>query len=465
MRVIKRNGSEARTALLRMVCDTSVVGPIAARWDGELFGSSSENLIAGWAVRHYEKYGRAPGRDISAYFDRWSNKHSEESVIEFVGEFLESLSHEHRKNGQSISSAIALEMANNTFHKVRLEKLKDHISTAVEKGDIEKALSAVSEFRGCEVSDSEEYYEPFRGGGLIRDAMRSVGKSLITFPQEAMNRFFAGALFREEFITFTGPDKSGKSFWLQEMVYQGCLSGNRVAFFEVGDQSRDQILRRLIARAAGRPFKADRSFKYPTKLEYDDPPHVEHEMRCCEKKMTGNEASRSMRQFARDELGGNKSRLRLSVHPNTSINILGIEGILKQWRRDGWNADIIVIDYADLLAPMHGNVESRDSINATWKAMRGLSQKMRSLLITATQSDADAYEATLITKGNFSEDKRKNAHVTGAVAINQTGTEKTKGIVRLNWTLARDLEFSETTCLYCAPCLAIANPCVHSCFA
>ena len=52
-------------------------------------------------------------------------------------------------------------------------------------------------------------------------------------------------------------EKRGKTFWLIDMAWRGMLQRKKVAFFATGDMSQRQMMRRFIARAAKRPFKAD----------------------------------------------------------------------------------------------------------------------------------------------------------------------------------------------------------------
>jgi hypothetical protein len=70
----------------------------------------------------------------------------------------------------------------------------------------------------------------------------------------------------------------------------------------------------------------------------------------------------------------------------------------------------------------------------------------------------------LLTRTNFSEDKRKFAHVTGFFGLNATVEEKKLGITRLNWLVLREEDFIETQCCYTAGCLAIASPFIKSVF-
>ena len=75
---------------------------------------------------------------------------------------------------------------------------------------------------------------------------------------------------------------------------------------------------------------------------------------------------------------------------------------------------------------------------------------------------ARGYDAWVLRKKDFSEDKRKNAHVTGLIGINQTSEEKQFGIYRLNWVALRDGKWSDSQVIWTAGNLAVANPCMVS---
>jgi hypothetical protein len=75
-----------------------------------------------------------------------------------------------------------------------------------------------------------------------------------------------------------------------------------------------------------------------------------------------------------------------------------------------------------------------------------------------------SYKEDLIGREHFSEDKRKMAHVTGMVGINQTRREKERGVYRLNWVVLREGEFIEEHCVHVAGCLGLANPAMKSAF-
>ena len=124
--------------------------------------------------------------------------------------------------------------------------------------------------------------------------------------------------------------------------------------------------------------------------------------------------------------------------------------MLDIWEReDGFVPDIIAIDYADLLVP-EVRTEFRHQVDNIWKGLRNLTQERHCLGITVTQADARAYDQNKLKVSNFSEDKRKNAHVTAMYGINQDTKDREKklGIMRFNELVVREGDFSSSNEVY-----------------
>jgi len=96
--------------------------------------------------------------------------------------------------------------------------------------------------------------------------------------------------------------------------------------------------------------------------------------------------------------------------------------------------------------------------------LRGLNQETNSLLITATQADADAYKQNTLRLSNFSEDKRKYAHVTAFYGLNQDsgGREKNLGLMRINELILREDKFDMNRQVTVMQALNIGRPIITS---
>lgn len=459
----REGGVSERHVLVGMTLSRAVLGPIADRWEPALFPSPWANVVAGWCVDHYRKHRTAPGKGIVYYFERWAEGGRDPAVVSLVRGFLEGLSDEYDRLKRTVPApAVLLDVAGGLFERTRLFELRNQIEACLEVGDVARARECVDRSRKIEIG---------LGAGInvladtaaMANALDSRHEVLVEYPGAAGN-FFANTLARDSFVSFLGKDKVGKSFFLHDLAWRAVEQRRNTAYFELGDMSQGQVLKRFAARACGRPLDPCR-YEYPTSIETPDDkaslPTLETEYRRHSDALTEDDVAAVMKEAA---LTYGDDRLKLSCHPNSSLSVGGVETILEAWDRDGWRPDVVVLDYVDLAAPIDGRADVRDQVNASWKALRALSQKWHCLVVTATQTDTDGYSARVLARDNFSEDKRKNAHVTGMIGINQSDREKAGGLYRLNWVVARDLEFGEKKCLWLASCLAVANPCVLSTF-
>lgn len=461
----KKNNGDVRRVLISMILNRYVISKVTAMMGARAdklgpFQSPWSNLVAGWAIKHFQKYGEPIGTNIQVRFDRWANAADrDEATVEAIQSLLSGLSKESDRGKKS--SEFLADLAEQVFQRVSLERMARAVLAHVENGDVDKAKSAFQEhsipLTSVDVTDPLNMTQ--EEVDQVMDA--SAEEVLIKYP-DALGKFFGDAFSRDCFVSFLGPEKRGKSFWLLDVVWRAMLAGRKVAYFEVGDMSRRQVLRRVASRATQRPLKGG-SFKVPTALHIEDGAlgEVEVEKRTAEV-LKSTEVFKALQKIKR-QLKTDRTLLKLSCHPNSSINVEQIRSTCLSWSLQDWTPDVVVIDYADILAPIDGRSESRDQINDTWKRMRRMSQEMHCCVVTATQADAASYRAKILDMTNFSDDKRKFAHVTAMIGINQSPMEKDQQVQRLNYLVMRDDDFVSDKAVFVGNCLKIANPsCVSS---
>lgn len=464
MRIERRSGGDERRIVTGMIVDDAVLAKLTGVWVKEgHFGNQWANLIGGWCVRHFEKYGTAPRADIEGIFQSWADRKGDKDTVAIVEKFLGGLSEEYDNLSSESNTQYVLDLAGEHFNKVRLRKLAETIEGDIEDGDLEAATKRVHEFGRLEVGGGAGVDVMF-DEAAIQHAFESKSEPIIRYPS-SLGMFFGDSLERDGFVAFMGPEKRGKSFWLIDVAWRAMCQRRRVAMFQCGDMSQAQTMRRLMVRAARRPLKA-KTILYPTLIEHEpnDPiANVDHEERNYDKALDWRYAVKAARAVMERKAKTDQSLFRLSTHAAGTVSVSGIKGILKIWERSGWTPDVVAIDYADILAGPPG-VEGRDAIDQTWMGLRALSQQYHCLVVTATQSDAASYKTNLIGREHFTNDKRKLAHVTGMIGLNQTPEEKHMGLIRLNFVGLREDEYSEVKCVHVAGCLGLANPAIISCF-
>ena len=178
--------------------------------------------------------------------------------------------------------------------------------------------------------------------------------------------------------------------------------------------------------------------------------------------LTVKQAKKELRRFFQRY----KRRFKLITYPPDLLTVSEIRNRLNDWERyDGFVPDVIAIDYADLLSADDGKAnEFRHRQDHIWKNLRALSQERHALVVSATQADAESYKRGRLSISNFSEDKRKLAHVTAQYGLNQDphGREKKLGILRVNEIVVREGAFSSDNEVFVLQDLAAGRPFLES---
>lgn len=464
MKRTKYQSDEERSILTGVVVHSRVLARIAAKAESDPFRSKWSNLIYKWCLVHHRKYGKAPKAAVQSYFRHYAEKSNDEATVSIVEKFLEGLSEEYARVKKEINEDFLVDMAARYFNRVKIEKAKERVEDSLNRGDVEEALQRMSGFTPINLaSDSMralfDEKEPWANA-----LMQQEENILVQYPG-ALGEFFGNNLQSDTLIAFLAPEKRGKSFLLMDMAWRAATKNKRkTLLYSVGDMSERQMMRRLAARATGRPLGAG-EYVVPYKVIPNEggTARVKKEVRQEERPLSLKQIGRIVREL-KLKTAQSTSTLRMRCTPNSTTRIADIEADIEDLIRQDWIPEVLVIDYADILAPerVMGEGDFRHQTDETWKAMRRLSQKYHMLVVTATQSNAASYDKTTLRRTHFSEDKRKLAHVTGMVGINQTEEEKLRGIFRLNWILLREGFYSESRCVTVAGCLAIANPAVVS---
>lgn len=455
------DGTRERNVLIGMIVHDGVVARIAPRWtkDG-LFKSKEANLIASWCVKYHRKHGRAPRKDIETVFGTWADG-ADASEVKVVEKVLGSLDGQYKATAKAINPEFLVNTAGDLFNEVRLDKLRSAIAADMDFGKYEDAWKKVEQLRKVNV-----------GAGEVIDVLQDDTANELVFTERpeslvdyggGLKRFFGRSLARGNLVAFMAPMKRGKTFACMDIAWRAMLQRRRVVYFQCGDLTKSQQMTRFATRAAQRPFEAKR-IQYPVKLEMiDDQVTVKKVEKSWTDDMGFLEQKKARERIMSHRIKSKDPFLKLSVHPTKTLSVLQSRAILDEMIHFNWIPDIVVYDYADILAPPPGfQGDSRDAVNETWMALRRLSQELNCLVVTATQAKATSFTADTLDMSHFSEDNRKLAHATGIVGLGQKNEEKPDQLWRWNWIVLREEAFVVTRECHVAGCLEIANPAIVS---
>lgn len=459
-----KNRKMSHWVLGAMVSNRTVCASIAAIWERNgLFPSQHANLIATWCVEHFRRYNATPGHDIQTLFESWVQRGNQSpDEIDLVERMLVNVNEYWTQAGE-LSVDYILDRAQEIFEGGRIRRVLAAAENKLDDGQIDEAREVLEGSSRIELGTSS-IVKPGEDTAAWEEAFNTSRNKVLfnymdmltydrTKSNDALDRFMGSEMSRDSFVAFMAPNKRGKSWWVLDAAYRATMEGRRVAYFEAGDLSKSQVMLRMAQRALRRPLSG-KPCRWPVSYEdpADDPQCEARDLKGCER----IEAQQRWRKIQRKE-----DRFRLSWHPNSTLSVSHVQAQIHDWETQGWVADMIAIDYADIM--MHPpNKDARDAVNETWKQMRRMSQEMHCLVLTATQADAASFTKTLIRRSNFTDDRRKLDHVTAMIGINVTDDEKKVGVSRLNFVTRRHDHYVESGVVNVVGCLDIACPAMLS---
>lgn len=466
--------SKEQTILTALITNQGVLAAVAARWDKELFSSQYSNTIASWCIRHFEKYGEPPRRSITAYFREWAENRKEDGIAKEIDKVLGRMSEDWEKTEEDINAGFMIDTAAKYFNEIRIRRVCEEAIADLEIGQSKKAEEKISSFNRINMADADES-SPITDTSQVVAALgdEDEQETLVEY-HGAIGQLLQDDMSRDNFVAFMAPEKTGKTWWLLDVAYRAMLQRRKVAFFEVGDMSKRQFMTRLYTRVVSHPSRSPEG-RWPYTVSVPKEikvmkngavmsPKVTMNETTFDKKLTIKNTTASLDELLQKKIKTKSDPFKLWVYPAGTVTVAAIRAELQKLDRVGWSADVICVDYADILADPAKYREKRDCINQNWIMLRSLAMERHCLLVTATQADAQSYDGKLLSRKNFSEDKRKLSHATSVIGINVTGEEKEQQIARLNVVVRREGDFSSRRCVFTAQCLPLGNPCVKSCW-
>lgn len=498
-----------RKIIIGMIVSKEFLQNIRPYFSTKYLQSATAKRIARWCMEYYDKQNDAPGRNIETifYVKVKEDKLPEEIAEEIEMDILPDLSEEFEQQ-ESFNVGYHFEQAREYFQEKHLELFTEQINALIQSGDVEGAKKLANEYKPIaeNLGTHIDLNDP-RVLDIVDQIFNHDSKPIIKLPR-AFGELMNDQLVRGGFVAFMASEKRGKSYMLLELANRAVKQGCKVAFFQAGDMTEGQQIRRIMtyhARQPRKPIEKDKQFISVRDCIHNQMDECDKDERECDhgiftkqdvskmgkggirsnieysvlvkkfdeypdyisctncklfqqKKwgtvwlkpnnpppLTAESGKRALQKFFIDK----KRQFRLSSHANGTLSVKEIESLLSMWeKQDDFVPDVIIVDYADLLVAE--GTEFRHSQNEIWKGLRRLSQSKTGqairLVVTVTQADAKSYDQNRLKLSNFSEDKRKYAHVTAMYGLNQDpgGREKMLGIIRVNELVVREGEFYTT---------------------
>lgn len=494
MKRIKINPDKEILILTGMIISDRILRLIRPQYKKDYMKSPLHRNIAKWTVEYFDEFDKAPGVHIQDIFEEQIDKGMDEDQVQMIGNVLDRLSREFDR-ADKFNEDLVLKKTEEYFTRRKLEILKSQIGESINSRSNDEAVLLINDFNAAAIYGDDKINSPIDcTEEEIVNLMKEADKPLFHLPG-AVGQFINDELCRERFVGIMGREKIGKTWNLLEFVIQAARQRCNTLFFQAGDMSEAQQLKRIFTRitkrspnerdcgeglfpvldckhnqfdtcdkkertcdigVAGNQKEFEDIFKYEDNKrkifdgaeeddyvpctacrgKYDYSGSFWYEKRTTEFLKVGN-IMKDKKKFKKRMKG---KHFKLITYPNDSLTINLIKSHIDYFiNAEGFIPDVVAVDYPELLSASDAGInEERHRENHKWKNLRAISQIYHCLVLAPTQADAESYGKKSLGLKNFTEDKRKYSHVTCMFSLNQTEWETVAGVLRIGKLLVRE---------------------------
>jgi len=409
-----------RQILMSCIADTAYLQEIRGSLHPKYFKSSYSKTIIRWVLEYFDEYDVAPGKQIQQIYADQKDDIEGEDDVRLISTLLSSLSEEWVQSNPvySVKKAIVYLKQRN------LQLLAEKVLQEVELGNVTEAEELVQTFDSPELKKIKGIHT-LHDTQAIASAFNDETYELMRIP--GVLGSVIGPICRGDFIGVQAFAKRGKSFFLNYIKEHAVYSGLKTLTFNF-EISEHQYIRREWMSYTGMPkneMVATMPKFVPTtengkkwKIDY----YTE--------KRTGFPKDKDAIQLVQKKFGKYFQGDHILVTlPSKTVTVRDIERYLREYAKEGFVPDLVIIDYADLMKSEE-HTEYRHQLDDIWSALRRIPNVWNCALATVSQSNRAA--ATEDTRSDLiGEDIRKVAHVTRLLGINQNKQDKENQIFRV----------------------------------
>jgi hypothetical protein len=457
-----------------------------------------------WCQEYYLKYKKAPSGHITDIYEIEKENLKEEDQIS-ISKILVKISEQYEEG--SFNEDFIKDRAISYINSRAISNAANHAIVLLQSGKVDEAEETIQNYRKVSV-ETCGWEDPFAPDTIRNHFADEQLKKSHLFAMPGPLGMFLGPFERNWLVGVLAPAKRGKTFWLMEMGLQALFSKKKVVFISL-EMNSQRVKRRMYKRLTAQSSET-KEYIYPVfdckknqenicnkscrqnsirllDSEGQKPQYsAEMEYRPCSACMGKNEfepetwfTTRTIQKMKNKKaiklldaqaahFGYSKnfgSNFRLLTYPAFSANLKRVRGdINKIIDIQEFVPDVILIDYADILAPEDSRVTGRDRIDETWKSLKRMSDELHCMVGSASQSNRGSFDKKNVTQTDTAEDIRKIANSDLFLAINQTPQEKRESRQRIAKIASRDEGFDQYEGCIVLQQLALGQVCLESYF-
>lgn len=394
------------------------------------FENDYTRIIVQWVIEYYHKFKSSPKNDILSLYRVHCDEIQDDSLRDLILAYLQKLA----DNDVPVNNEDFLLDKSRDFLDYRsLKMYTQDLDACLSTKSMDKARKIQSEYKKVSVAETNEVSLLSTDDvSIIQKSLDTVDEELVKLPEGLSGVF--GKLHRNDFVSILAGMKKGKS-WLMQLLALIAMKQQLNVVFVSMEMTREEVVQRMWKSLFGSKsglipdgiYETSRFVQCP-----DDPEKYNIELfdiNVNNSKLNKKSVQDLQKELrAQNQYSGN---LRIIAYPAFSVSVDDIFDRVEELAQDGFVADAVVIDYADITKPVGGGTELRNQLDATWKSCRARAMKNHWLVITASQTNRAGLGSSVVSAETIAEDIRKLAHVTSMVSMEQTPKMYKNHIMRL----------------------------------
>ena len=243
MKQIKLDPNQEKSILIGIIVSDVVIRNLRSSYKPEYINSDYIKTVCNWCFKYYDDYGRAPKKHIKDIYKREKRKHNlDEDISDNIAKVLRLASKEF-KHSKKFNADFAVDQAIEYFKKRSLEEFTEQIQGHILNNDVDSGIEVINKFSVVSL-DEKNYGNPFNDKEAIFSAFTEKNEPIFKM-KGALGKMINGDLCRESFIGIMGREKIGKTWRLMDFALTAARQRCNVAFFQAGDMTQKQQIRRM----------------------------------------------------------------------------------------------------------------------------------------------------------------------------------------------------------------------------
>lgn len=142
--------------------------------------------------------------------------------------------------------------------------------------------------------------------------------------------------------------------------------------------------------------------------------------------------------------------LKIHEFPSGTLTPTQLQAVIERYKspmiqpdgsvRPAIQFDLIVVDYADIMAPDHRTNDAIENSKSIYLGLRAIASRENVAMLTATQGNRDGVKSTIMKAEHVADDFNKVRTVDLMISINITDEERAHGEARLYFAASRNQE-------------------------